>query len=67
MKCTEVINITSNMGVSKVDDKVLLYLIFGQMKKDGYKYNLKDNKITREKSSCKENKVYKNILYIKNS
>lgn len=33
-KCTEVIKITSNTDVSKVDDKVLLYLIFGQMKKD---------------------------------
>ena len=33
-KCTEVIKITSNTDVSKADDKVLLYLIFGQMKKD---------------------------------
>lgn len=92
-KCTEVIKITSKVDVSEANDKVLLYLIFGQMKKDniissnislddyktsalkildekdipldfeyvfeGYKYNLKDNKITREKSSCKENYVTK--------
>ena len=32
--CTEVINITENSDVSNADDKVLLYLIFGQMKKD---------------------------------
>ncbi len=33
-KCTEVIRITSNTEVSEAEDKVLLYLIFGQMKKD---------------------------------
>ncbi len=32
--CTEVIKITQNIEVSNVNDKVLLYLIFGQMKKD---------------------------------
>ena len=32
--CTEVINITENSNVSDTDDKVLLHLIFGQMKKD---------------------------------
>ena len=32
--CTEVINITENSDVSNADDKVLLHLIFGQMKKD---------------------------------
>ena len=32
--CTEVINITENSDVSDTDDKVLLHLIFGQMKKD---------------------------------
>lgn len=33
-KCTEVINITKNSDINNVDDKVLLYLIFVQMKKD---------------------------------
>lgn len=32
--CTEVIKIDQNMDVSKVGDKVLLSLIFGQMKKE---------------------------------
>ncbi len=32
--CTEVIKITENSDVSDTDDKVLLHLIFGQMKKD---------------------------------
>ena len=32
--CTEVIKIDQNMDVSKVEDKVLLSLIFGQMKKE---------------------------------
>ena len=32
--CTEVIKITKNGDVSSTDDKVLLHLIFGQMKKD---------------------------------
>ena len=32
--CTEVIKITQNIEVSNVNDKVLLYLIFGQLKKD---------------------------------
>lgn len=33
-KCTEVIKINNNLGISEIDDKVLLYLIFGQMKND---------------------------------
>lgn len=33
-KCTEVINIKENSDINNVDDKVLLHLIFGQMKKD---------------------------------
>ncbi len=33
-KCTEVINITKAQNVEDIDDKVLLYLIFGQLKKD---------------------------------
>ena len=32
--CTEVTNITENQNVKDIDDKVLLYLIFGQLKKD---------------------------------
>lgn len=32
--CTEVINIMENSDVSNADEKVLLHLIFGQMKKD---------------------------------
>ena len=32
--CTEVIKITKNTEVANVNDKVLLYLIFGQMKND---------------------------------
>ena len=33
-KCSEIVKITDNTDVSSTDDKVLLYLIFGQMKKD---------------------------------
>ena len=33
-KCTEVINIKENSDINNVDDKILLHLIFGQMKKD---------------------------------
>lgn len=33
-KCTEVINIKENSDINNVDDKVLLHLILGQMKKD---------------------------------
>lgn len=32
--CTEVVKITQNLDVSDIDDKILLNLIFGQMKKD---------------------------------
>ena len=90
---TEVIKITKNDDIENVDDKVLLYLIFGQLKKDkkissnisiedykeaalkiideeyipqefefifeGYKYSLKNNKITRGKTNCEENYVTK--------
>lgn len=33
--CTEVVTIEHHEGVDATNDKVLLYLIFGQMKKDG--------------------------------
>ena len=85
--CTEVNIVSHNAKVSETDDKVLLYLIFGQMKKDkvleneiakedyvnsaekilknedipeafdhyvyeGYTYQLKGEKLTREKAEC---------------
>lgn len=33
-KCTEIVKITGDADVSSMDDKVILYLIFGMMKKD---------------------------------
>ena len=95
--CTEVNIVSHNEKVSETDDKVLLYLIFGQMKKDkvleneiakedyvnsaekilknedipeafdhyvyeGYTYQLKGEKLTREKAEC-DSKKYVSKLY----
>ena len=64
-KCTEVINIKENSDVSKVDDKVLLHLIFGQMKKDKVladTISMDDYKISARKIMDEEN-IPTNIDY----
>ena len=63
--CTEVINIKENSDVSKVDDKVLLHLIFGQMKKDKVladTISMDDYKISARKIMDEEN-IPTNIDY----
>lgn len=63
--CTEVINITENSDVSNADDKVLLHLIFGQMKKDKVladTISMDDYKISARKIMDEEN-IPTNIDY----
>ena len=64
--CTEVIKITKNGDVSSTDDKVLLHLIFGQMKKDevlGDTISVDDYRASARKILNEEN-IPSNIDYI---
>lgn len=54
--CTEVNIVSHNAKVSETDDKVLLYLIFGQMKKD----KILENEITKDDYIKSAEKILKN-------
>ena len=54
--CTEVNIVSHNAKVSETDDKVLLYLIFGQMKKD----KVLGNEITKDDYMKSAEKILKN-------
>lgn len=54
--CTEVNIVSHNAKVSETDDKVLLYLIFGQMKKD----KILENEITKDEYIKSAEKILKN-------
>ena len=54
--CTEVNIVSHNAKVSETDDKVLLYLIFGQMKKD----KILGNEITKDDYIKSAEKILKN-------
>ena len=54
--CTEVNIVSHNAKVSETDDKVLLYLIFGQMKKD----KVLGNEITKDDYIKSAEKILKN-------
>lgn len=54
--CTEVNIVSHNAKVSETDDKVLLYLIFGQMKKD----KILENEITKDDYMKSAEKILKN-------
>ena len=54
--CTEVNIVSHNAKVSETDDKVLLYLIFGQMKK----YKILENEITKDDYIKSAEKILKN-------
>ena len=54
--CTEVNIVSHNAKVSETDDKVLLYLIFGQMKKD----KVLGNEIAKEDYVNSAEKILKN-------
>lgn len=54
--CTEVNIVSHNSKVSETDDKVLLYLIFGQMKKD----KILENEITKDDYIKSAEKILKN-------
>ena len=54
--CTEVNIVSHNTKVSETDDKVLLYLIFGQMKKD----KVLGNEITKDDYIKSAEKILKN-------
>ena len=54
--CTEVTIVSHNAKASETDDKVLLYLIFGQMKKD----KVLGNEITKDDYMKSAEKILKN-------
>ena len=54
--CTEVNIVSHNAKASETDDKVLLYLIFGQMKKD----KILENEITKDDYIKSAEKILKN-------
>lgn len=54
--CTEVNIVSHNTKASETDDKVLLYLIFGQMKKD----KILENEITKDDYIKSAEKILKN-------
>ena len=54
--CTEVNIVSHNAKVSETDDKVLLYIIFGQMKKD----KVLGNEITKDDYMKSAEKILKN-------